>query len=102
VIRRKPWTRTSVRAAAFACALAPLLALDLRAQAELTVPEGLPDWTFNIPDKEQPSAVKIEGIVRAPGSMREYEWAKVAGNANPPDWFPDEHPQAPRAVAGGA
>ena len=46
--------------------------------------------------------VKIEGVVKAPGSAKEYEWAKVAGNANPPDWFPDEHPPAPRAVAGGA
>jgi len=74
---------------------------EVNAQAELTVPAGLPDWTFNIPDKIQPSAVRPEGIVRAPGSPREYEWAKVAGNANPPDWFPDEHPAAPRSVTGG-
>jgi cytochrome c553 len=46
--------------------------------------------------------VRPEGIVRAPGSAREYEAAKIAGNTNPPDWFPDEHPAAPRSVAGGA
>jgi cytochrome c553 len=74
---------------------------EVRAQESLTVPPGLPDWTFNIPDKVQPSAVRPEGIVRAPGSAKEYEWAKVAGNANPPDWFPDEHPPAPRVVTGG-
>src|SRR5262245_62490445 len=71
------------------------------AQEPLTRPAGLPEWAFNIPDKEQPSAVRPEGIVRAPGSAREYEWAKVAGNTNPPDWFPEEHPPAPASVAGG-
>ena len=84
------------------CALAPLLiARELNAQAALTVPAGLPDWAFNIPDKIQPTAVRPEGIVRAPGSTKEYDAAKIAGNANPPDWFPDEHPAAPKAVAGG-
>jgi cytochrome c553 len=102
VTRRILRTSTSVRIAVFVCALAPLLmARKLHAQAELTVPAGLPDWAFNIPDKVQPSAVKPEGIVKAPGSAREYDAAKIAGNANPPDWFPDEHPAAPRAVTGG-
>jgi len=99
VIRR---TNTYVRTAVLVCALAPLLmVLELSAQEALKVPEGLPDWAFNIPDKIQPTAVRVEGIVKAPGSAREYEWAKVAGNSNPPDWFPDEHPPAPIAVAGG-
>jgi cytochrome c553 len=95
-------TNTSVRIAVLVCAAAALVtAQKLHAQEALTVPAGLPDWTFNIPDKIQPSAVKPEGIVRAPGSAKEYEWAKVAGNANPPDWFPEEHPPAPGVVAGG-
>jgi hypothetical protein len=93
VIRRILRTNTSVGIAVLACALAALLtARELSAQEALTVPEGLPDWAFNIPDKIQPSAVRPEGIVRAPGSAKEYEWAKVSGNATPPDWFPDEHP----------
>lgn len=84
------------------CALAPLLIVrQLTAQAALTVPAGLPDWAFNIPDKIQPTAVRVEGVVRAPGSAKEYEAAKIAGNANPPDWFPDEHPPAPPSVKGG-
>ncbi len=96
-------TRTSARIAVLACALAPLLlAGQVKAQQALTVPAGLPDWAFNIPDKVQPTAVRPEGVVRAPGSAKEYEWAKVAGNANPPDWFPDEHPPAPRSVTGGS
>jgi cytochrome c553 len=102
VIRRILRANNSVRIAVLACALAPLLiARAANAQAELTVPAGLPDWAFNIPDKIQPSAVKPEGIVKAPGSAKEYDAAKIAGNANPPDWFPDEHPAAPRSVTGG-
>jgi cytochrome c553 len=102
MIRRILKTNISLRIAALVCALAPLfIAPELEAQAELRVPAGLPDWAFNIPDKIQPSAVKVEGIVRAPGSAKEYEAAKIAGNANPPDWFPGEHPPAPRVVMGG-
>src|ERR1700720_4074442 len=92
-----------VRIAVLVCAFAPLslIVRELNAQAALTVPAGLPDWAFNIPDKIQPSAVRPEGIVRAPGSAKEYDAAKIAGNTNPPDWFPDEHPAAPRSVTGG-
>src|SRR5881227_2816072 len=102
MIRRSFRTKSSVSIAVLACGLAALLAArELHAQAALAVPAGLPDWTFNIPDKVQPSAVRPEGIIRAPGSAKEYEAAKIAGNGNPPDWFPDEHPAAPKAVAGG-
>src|ERR1700733_12586386 len=93
---------TVVRIAVLVCAFAPLsLIRHLNAQAALTVPAGLPDWAFNIPDRIQPAAVRPEGSVRAPGSAKEYDAAKIAGNANPPDWFPDEHPPAPRSVTGG-
>jgi cytochrome c553 len=93
---------TAVRLAALACALAPLLiARELDAQTALKVPAGLPDWAFNIPDKIQPSAVKIEGIIKAPGSAKEYQAAQIGGNAHPPDWFPEEHPAAPLVVTGG-
>jgi cytochrome c553 len=104
VIRRFLRASTSVRIAATAYALASLLVTreaGAQAQPELTVPAGLPDWAFNIPDKIQPSAVKPEGIVKAPGSAKEYETAKIAGTATPPDWFPEEHPVAPKSVAGG-
>jgi cytochrome c553 len=102
VIRRILRSNTSVRLAALVCAFAPLLiAPEGAAQTELRVPAGLPDWAFNIPDKIQPPGVRPEGIVRVPGSAKEYDAAKIAGNANPPDWFPEEHPAAPRAVTGG-
>jgi cytochrome c553 len=102
VIRRILRKNTSVRIAALLSAFAPLFVVpEVNAQAELTVPAGLPDWAFNIPDKIQPTGVRPEGIVRVPGSAKEYDATKIAGNANPPDWFPDEHPAAPRAVTGG-
>jgi len=102
VIRRILRTNTSFRIAVLVCALAPLLiARELNAQAALTVPAGLPDWAFNVPDAIQPSAVRVEGIVRVPGSAKEYDAAAIAGTATPPDWFPDEHPAAPRSVTGG-
>ena len=102
MIRRIPRANTFVRIAVLVCAFAllSLLVRELNAQAALTVPAGLPDWAFNIPDKIQPTAVRPEGIVRAPGSAKEYDAARIAGNANPPDWFPDEHPVAPRSVKG--
>jgi cytochrome c553 len=92
-----------IRISVLVSALALLLGVrELAAQAVLAVPAGLPDWTFNIPDpKNQPTAVKVEGIVKVPGSAKEYEATKIAGNATPPDWFPDEHPAAPPAVKGG-
>ena len=97
MIRPSPFFRI----AAFVCAAAPILAVGVSAQEVLTLPEGLPEWTFNIPPKEQPWAVKVEGMVRAKGSAREYDAKKIAGNANPPDWFPEEHPAAPKVVTGG-
>ena len=65
-----------------------------------TIPNGLPEWAYNIPDKVQPAESRVPATVRAPGSGKEYEAAAIAGNANPPDWFPDEHPPAPRSVKG--
>ncbi|MSV34460.1 MAG: cytochrome C [Bryobacterales bacterium] len=82
--------------------LALLFAWVSPAQTPLTVPNGLPSWAFNIPDKVQPPGPEPKGIVRVPGSPIEYDAAKIAGNANPPDWFPNEHGPAPRIVKGEA
>ena len=91
----------SLLASPLTCALTTTLAVQaLAAQTALTVPDGLPAWTFNIPDAVQPSGGQPAGLVRVPGSAREYDATKIAGNANPPDWFPGEHPPAPRSVKG--
>jgi len=71
-------------------------------QAPLIFPDGLPAWAFNIPDAVQPPAAQITGIVQVPNSTRQYDAAAIAGNVNPPDWFPAEHPVAPRVVSGPA
>ena len=65
-----------------------------------TIPNGLPEWAYNIPDKVQPPEPKVPNVVRVAGSSKEYEATAIGGNANPPDWFPDEHPAAPKAVKG--
>jgi hypothetical protein len=60
------------------------------APAPLVFPEDLPEWAFNIPDAVQPPTPPIAGIVRVPGSAREYDATAIAGNNNPPDWFPED------------
>jgi cytochrome c553 len=39
---------------------------------------------------------------RAPGSRRVYTPAQLQDVLNPPDWYPDEHPQMPAIVAQGS
>ena len=70
------------------------------AQTPLTIPNGLPSWAYNIPDKVQPPAPPAPSVVRVPGSSKEYDAKRIAGNATPPDWFPDEHPLAPPVITG--
>jgi len=78
--------------------LALLLPLSAAAQTPQSVPNGLPSWAYNIPDKVQPPIVKPTGPISVPGSTKVYELAQVASSGNPPDWFPDEHGPAPRIV----
>lgn len=68
------------------------------AQTPQSIPNGLPSWAYNIPDKVQPPTVKATGSVTVPGSTKVYDAAEVASSGNPPDWFPDEHGPAPRIV----
>jgi cytochrome c553 len=79
-----------------------LVTADVRAQnpTPTTIPNGLPEWAYNIPDKVQPPEPRVPATVRAAGSSKEYAASAIAGNANPPDWFPDEHPSAPGIVKG--
>src|SRR5216684_3561574 len=79
-------------------ALVSLFSLAATAQMPQSVPNGLPSWAYNIPDKVQPPSVKATGPVSVPGSSKVYDSAQVASSGNPPDWFPDEHGPAPRIV----
>jgi cytochrome c553 len=78
--------------------LAFLLPLAAAAQTPQSVPNGLPTWAYNIPDKVQPPIVKQSGPVSVPGSAKVIDAAQVASSGNPPDWFPNEHGPAPRIV----
>ena len=79
-----------------------LVALLAAAQAQnpTSVPNGLPSWAYNIPDKDQPPLPKLSGIIHVPDSSKEYDASQVRSTSNPPDWFPDEHPAAPSIVKG--
>ncbi len=77
---------------------ASLLSLAAAAQVPQSVPNGLPSWAYNIPDKVQPPSVKATGPESVPGSSKVYDSGQVASSGNPPDWFPDEHGPAPRIV----
>jgi len=77
-----------------------LLGAAAAAQNPAPIPNGLPEWAYNIPDKVQPPEPKVPATVRVAGSAKEYEATAIGGNANPPDWFPDEHPAAPKSVKG--
>jgi cytochrome c553 len=81
---------------------ATLLALLAAAQAQMptSIPNGLPSWAYNIPEKDQPPLPKLTGTIHVAGSAKEYDAAEVRSTTNPPDWFPDEHPAAPGIVKG--
>ena len=85
-------------ASLFALSIALLAAA--QAQNPTSVPNGLPSWAYNIPDKDQPPVPKLTGTIRVPGSTKEYDASLVRSTTNPPDWFPDEHPAAPQIVKG--
>jgi cytochrome c553 len=72
-----------------------------QAPTPTAIPNGLPAWDFNIPDKVQPPTKPITGTVHVPGSSKEYSAGEATSTANPPDWFPEEHPTPPAIVKGG-
>src|ERR1051326_87632 len=94
----RPWRRTTAGVAGVVVLL--VAALGAQNPAPTTIPNGLPEWAYNIPDKVQPPEAKAAATVRVAGSAKEYEAPAIPGNANPPDWFPDEHPAAPKSVKG--
>src|SRR5581483_6298259 len=62
---------------------------------------GLPAWAYKVPEKDQPAMPEQAGMVRMPGSAKEYPANSVEDGSNPPDWFPEEHGPAPKIVQGG-
>ncbi len=61
--------------------------------------EGM-DWAYPPTPKGKGPPDK-EKMLTVPGSKRQYTAAQIGDGFNPPDWFPDEHPPMPAAVATG-
>jgi cytochrome c553 len=60
--------------------------------------EGL-DWAYPVTPKPEPlDNLKLKQV---PDSTRAYTQAQIDDPFEPPDWFPDEHPEMPRIVARG-
>ena len=82
------------------CACFAAVLVFAQAQMPTSIPNGLPSWAYNIPDKDQPPLTPLKGTIHVQGSAQEYEAAQVRSTTNPPDWFPEEHPPAPSIVKG--
>lgn len=61
--------------------------------------EGM-DWAYP-PTPKGKGAPDKEKLLTVPGSKKQYTAAQIGDGFNPPDWFPDEHPTMPAAVAAG-
>jgi cytochrome c553 len=66
--------------------------------AQTPLDANRPAWAFLAPDKKQPPTNEGAEPKKVPGSSKEYTAAQIDDLSNPPDWFPDEHPQAPSIV----
>jgi cytochrome c553 len=73
----------------------------LQAQTSPQSDANRPAWAFLTPDKQQPPAGEESGPIHIPGSTKEYTAAQIDDLSNPPDWFPDEHPQPPSIIQHG-
>jgi cytochrome c553 len=85
------------------CAVALALAPAIPSVAQSTQEWHLPDipWAFPVRDKVQPVLDERSGPIHVPGSSKTYTQEQIDDLANPPDWFPDEHPPMPKVVAHG-
>jgi cytochrome c553 len=65
--------------------------------------EDVPSWAFFFPDTNPPpTQIQNAGDLQTlAGSTRSYTQAQINDLKNPPDWFPDQHPPMPKAVATG-
>jgi cytochrome c553 len=58
------------------------------------------DWAYPVTPKGK-GKPDNEKLLTVPGSKKQYTAAQIGDGFNPPDWFPDEHPPMPAAVATG-
>ena len=90
-MRRLTWT---VTASAFV-----LLSVGLGSQQQ--TPQEM-SWAFPAKvEMNQPPIPETPGPKQLPGSSKMYTQQEVDNLASPPDWFPDQHPAAPKIVTDG-
>jgi len=58
-------------------------------------------WAFLVADKNLPPDDTSGTLKHVPGSSKAYTMVQIDDLANPPDWFPDEHPAPPNVVLHG-
>jgi cytochrome c553 len=82
-----------------------ICALVLASIPALAAAAERPDWAFGPPaqpGQAAPTPAVDDGKPRqVPGSGKTYTQTQLEDPANPPDWFPDEHPPMPAVVAHG-
>jgi cytochrome c553 len=60
----------------------------------------LPSWAY-VPAPRHPRPADDGSVKHVPGSTKGYTLAQINDHYDAPDWFPDEHPPAPRVVLHG-
>jgi len=58
-------------------------------------------WAFPVPDKVLPAAGDEAAPKHLPGSSQAFTPAQIDDLLNPPDWFPADHPPAPKVIQHG-
>ena len=100
----KSKNHSTVRIRVCVCALVLALFPAARIEAQSAQQWKLPDipWAFPVREKEPPGIDARSGLLHVPGSTKTYTQDQIDDLANPPDWFPDEHPPMPKVVLHGA
>jgi cytochrome c553 len=81
-----------------ALAAIPFLASGVGSAQQQASKAPEPAWAFPVPSEQQPTAQDNGEPKHLPGSTMAYTMAQIEDLANPPDWFPNEHPPAPSVV----
>src|SRR5690349_11756107 len=97
-------TSLSVTGKHFTCAsiatLVLVFAITATPQQQAPANNRGPGWAFPFGEQVSQSPRKEEpGPLKIPGSAKSYTQQQIDDGANPPDWFPDEHPPMPQVVA---
>ena len=68
----------------------------------LTLPAAaaeLPEWAYPVNPQPKPPDATVQK--KLPGSTKTYTQAQIDDGFNPPDWYPQDHPNMPNVVAHG-